>query len=199
MENDPFFDINDTSHLIWSTKLPHWHQDGKYVFVTFRLGDSLPQVLLDEYRADKETWIKTHPKPWTPVQEKEYYDKYVKVVDKWLDSNYGSCLLREESNRKIVENALHYYDGKKYDLLAFVVMPNHVHVLLQLFADENIVTIFRSIKSFSAKLINKQEHTTGRVWQSESYDRLIRDVDHLKHVFRYIYLNNPRLAWIKAL
>ena len=194
---NPFFDIRDVKHLRWGTKLPHWHQDGKYVFVTFRLADSIPQNKLLEYKEEKEMWLKRHPRPWDADIQQEYDQKFGKTIDKWLDNNYGSCVLRSEKNRKIVEDALHFFDGKRYHLKAFVVMPNHVHLFFQMIEGYPLEKVMRSLKSFTAKAINKELNREGRLWQSESYDHIVRDEDEYKHVLKYILSNNSELAWIK--
>ena len=190
----PYFDKHDCEHLRWATRLPHWHQDDKYVFVTFRLADSLPQAKLRVLQEEKELWIKKHPKPWDVEDENDYYDKFVSKIDEWLDSNYGECLLKYPQNRKITEDALLFFDGERYNLKAFVVMPNHVHLLMQLKKGINIENVMRSIKSFTAKQINKVMHRSGRLWQSEYFDRIIRSEDHYKNVLKYIVANDKSLA-----
>lgn len=198
-DNELFFDKSDFEHFEWGSHLPHWHQDGKYVFVTFRLHDSLPQEKLQWLCDEKESWLKQHPQPWNEKITKEYINKFGKAVDKWLDNNYGDCLLKKSSNRKIVEDALHFFDGERYNLIAFVVMPNHVHILMKLKEGQEMIEIMRSIKSFTAKKINKSEKRTGPVWQSESYDRLIRGQRHFENVVRYIIANNKDLAWVSPI
>ena len=195
-DNESFFDENDFEHFDWGTFLPHWHQDDKYVFVTFRLHDSLPQEKLQWLREEKESWLKQHSQPWDEKVTKEYINKFGKAVDKWLDNNYGNCLLKKQGNRKIVEDALLFFDGTRYDLVAFVVMPNHIHILMKLREGHELTEIMRSIKSYTAKKINENENSTGPVWQSESYDRLIRDQKHFENVVRYIIANNKKLAWV---
>lgn len=192
----PFFDESDFEHFDWGTFLPHWHQDGKYVFVTFRLYDSLPQEKLQQFREEKESWLKRHPQPWDKKVTKEYIKKFGKAADKWLDNGHGDCLLKKQSNRKIVEDALFHFNGDRYDLVAFVVMPNHVHILMKLKEGFELTEIMRSLKSYTAKEINKNEKKSGPVWQSESYDRLIRDQKHFENVIRYIIANNKDLAWV---
>ena len=195
-DNESFFDENDFEHFDWGTSLPHWHQDGKYVFVTFRLHDSLPQEKLQWLREEKENWLKLHPQPWNEKVTKEYINNFGKAVDKWLNNNYGNCLLKKQSNRKIVEDALFFFNGRRYDLVAFVVMPNHIHILMKLREGYELTEIMRSIKSYTAKKINDNENSTGPVWQSESYDRLIRDQKHFENVVSYIIANNKKLAWV---
>jgi REP element-mobilizing transposase RayT len=194
---NPYFDKHDFEHLRWATRLPHWHQDNKYVFVTFRLADSLPQAKLKILKEEKGIWLKKHPKPWDVEDENEYCDKFVSTIDKWLDSNYGKCLLKHPLNRKLIEDALLFFDGERYNLKAFVIMPNHVHLLMQLKEGFNLESVMRSLKSFTAKEINKVMHRTGRLWQSEYFDRIIRSEDHYKYALKYIVANDRSLAKVK--
>lgn len=161
-DNESFFNENDFDHFDCGTFLPHWHQDGKYVFVTFRLRDSLPQEKLQWLREEKESWLKQHPQPWNEKVTKEYINKFGKAVDKWLDNNYGNCLLKKQSNRKIVEDALLFFDGKRYDLVAFVVMPNHIHILMKLKEGHELTEIMRSIKSIQQRKSMKTRTTLVR-------------------------------------
>ena len=71
-DSELFFDKSDFEHFDWGTFLPHWHQDGKYVFITFRLYDSLPQKKLQWLRDERESWLKLHPQPWDKKTTKEY-------------------------------------------------------------------------------------------------------------------------------
>lgn len=193
----PYFDLQDVEHLHQASKLPHWHQDNKYVFITFRLFDSIPQKKLKELREEKDHWMKLHPKPWNEEERKEYIKRFASKIDKWLDNGYGKCLLKRPENRKIVEDALFYYNRTKYHLKAYVVMPNHVHILLQLFENQEMEAFMKSIKSYTAKKINQTEHRTGKVWQTESYDHLVRNEDNYKHILKYIQANDKDLAWIE--
>ena len=141
--------------------------------------------------------MKLHPKPWNEEERKEYIKRFASKIDKWLDNGYGNCLLKRPENRKIVEDALFYYNRTKYHLKAFVVMPNHVHILLQLFENQEMEAFVKSIKSYTAKKINQTEHRTGKVWQTESYDHLVRNEDNYKHILKYIQANDKDLAWIE--
>ena len=193
----PYYDKTDVEHLHWATRLPHWHQDYKYVFVTFRLVDSIPKEKIILFKEEKELWLKKHPKPWSDEVAKEYKIRFSLRIDKWLDNNYGNCILADAQNRKIVEDALFFFNDKRYHLKAFVVMPNHVHILMQLFNNSHIESVLKSIKSYTAKKINHVMNRNGRIWQAESFDRLIRNEDHYKSVLKYIIANNNRLAWVE--
>ena len=104
---------------------------------------------------------------------------------------HGSCILRIPFVRKIVADALEYFDGERYLLHSYVIMPNHVHVLVEPFGENKIGEILHSWKSFTANEINKQMGSSGAVWRRESYDRIIRDEEHYQNVLRYI-ADNPK-------
>ena len=171
--------------------LPHWHQDGKLQFVTFRLADSLPQERLKELKQGKESFLQQHPQPWDKETEALYYSRFGSKVDEWLDAGMGSCILRMPFVRKIVADALDHFDGERYVIHSCVIMPNHVHVLVEPFGENKIGEILHSWKSFTANEINKQIGSSGAVWCRESYDRIIRDEEHYQNVLRYI-ADNPK-------
>ena len=171
--------------------LPHGHQDGKLQFVTFRLADSLPQEKLDELEHDKESFVQQHPQPWDAETEARFYKLFGSKIDEWLDAGMGSCLLKFSDIRKIVCDALCFFDGERYRIHSYVVMPNHVHVLVEPFGENKIGEILHSWKSFTANEINKQMGSSGAVWRRESFDRIIRDEEHYQNVLRYIS-DNPK-------
>ena len=171
--------------------LPHWDQPEKFFFVTFRLADSIPQNVLEQLREVRETWLTQHPTPWDEKTEAEYYEKFYAFFEKFLDNAHGSCILKEERICRIVHGTLRHFDGIRYDLSCFVIMPNHVHILLKVNKNYKLPDILFSWKSFSAHAINKLRKTSGPVWQSESWDRIIRSRAHFERVFRYI-LDNPQ-------
>jgi len=110
--------------------LPHWRQTGCMYYVTFRLADSLPQTLLKQWQAERALWLKLNPRPWSVAVLREYAQRFQGPVEKWLDAGHGSCALRDPAKREVVAGALRHFDGERYALDAFVVMPNHVHALV---------------------------------------------------------------------
>ncbi len=120
----------------------------------------------------------------------EYSRLFEERVQNWLDAGYGECILQPETNRNLVESALLHFDGDRYFLHAFVVMPNHVHVLFTPDTGWSVSTILQSWKSFTAKRINALRGRTGTVWQKESWDRFIRNPRHFSRTVDYI-VNNP--------
>jgi leucyl-tRNA synthetase len=175
--------------------LPHWQQEAKEYFLTWRLADSLPQERLAEIEAARK---ERHQKQNTENSdadmdfEAELHDRQ----DRWLDEGSGSCVLRDKSIAQVVADALHHFDGQRYDLESYVIMPNHVHVLLTLKPEEDLSKILHSWKSFTAKEINKRTGLSGQLWQEETFDRLIRSEAHERFVKDYIW-ENPTRAGLK--
>jgi hypothetical protein len=112
-------------------RLPHWRQNGVAYFVTFRLADSLPQSLLEQWRDERAVWLRWHPPPWSPDEEREYEERFIDRIQEWLDAGLGACHLRRPDVRCRVERSLLHFDGKRYDIDAFVLMPNHLHAVIK--------------------------------------------------------------------
>jgi REP element-mobilizing transposase RayT len=174
-------------------RLPHWQQDGATYFLTFRLHDSIPSDILRQWREDRDIWLLEHPQPWSPETESEYHHRFSAAIDEHLDQGHGSCVLRECANASIVAQALQYFDTTRYLLHAWVIMPNHVHLLLSLAETTSLESIVASWKRFTAIQIHARNHTSGTLWQKDYFDRMIRDWEHFMHVARYIR-RNPNKA-----
>ncbi|WP_269539806.1 transposase [Cerasicoccus fimbriatus] len=114
-------------------------------------------------------------------------------METWLDAGMGSCLLSERPAIETVANARKHFDGKRYHLDHWVIMPNHVHLIVLPFINHALSDILHSWKSFTAKRLNRPSERAGAVWQSESYSRIIRDEAELRHYREYI-LENPNKA-----
>ncbi|MGN1218319.1 MAG: transposase, partial [Phocaeicola sp.] len=174
-------------------QLPHWHQNDCVQFVTFRLADSLPQSKLIEYKQIKDEWLAAHPKPWDDATQEEYDRIIGTKIDKWLDAGYGSCILQDGRIRKIVEDSILHFNGEKYNVHCYVIMPNHVHVLLSPIGDNLVQSIVGSWKKFSAHEINKRLNQTGSVWERESFDRMVRNNEDFDAKLNYIGANPKNL------
>jgi HsdR family type I site-specific deoxyribonuclease len=168
--------------------LPHRDKEGLIQFITFRLADSLPQEVLQKV----ENEIKNLSDTDKPIQKRIKYEQ-------WLDNGLGCCALAHPEMAQVVVEALKYHDGEKYDLLAWSVMPNHVHVLIK--ANSNLSRIIQSWKSFTGKwaLANDKKYNLGiakeaaEFWMPEYWDRFIRDEQHFNNTIKYI-LENPKKA-----
>ncbi len=130
--------------------LPHWEQEGCTYFVTFRLADSLPKRKMDGLQREKEVWLRHHPQPWSESDRNEQERRFVQKIQAWLDQGDGGCELKSPEIGGIVESALRYFDGQRYALDEFVIMPNHVHALFQPMEGQSLERTLHSWKSYSA-------------------------------------------------
>src|SRR6266487_1241973 len=176
--------------------LPHWELCDATYFVTFRLADAVPQDVLRRWKEELETWRKFHPEPWDAVTKYEYQKRFQEDREHWLDQGHGECLLKKSDVAAIVVNALQHFDRDRYVLDAFAVMPNHVHVLVRLAGGQTLADILHSWKSFSTKAINQLLERTGRLWQEESYDRIVLGWNELVRYRGYI-VRNPEKARLR--
>ncbi|MCU0444572.1 MAG: transposase [Microscillaceae bacterium] len=187
--------------------LPHYYPEGAKFFITFRLYDSIPQAILNELKADLEANIAEIIRQSPPEAQAQLIDKQRKkhflALDDYLDKvKNGPHYLQQAEVAQIVQEALHFRDGKLYDLLAYCVMSNHVHLVIdtgvQLEKSQpyhNLDKIMDSLKGFTAYQANRQLGRKGHFWQAESYDRVIRTQEELENIIRYV-LNNPVKAGI---
>lgn len=111
-------------------------------------------------------------------------------IDRYEDAGHGSCVLREPRVAAIVENAFLYFDRQRYGLIAWCVMPNHVHVMTEMYEGFTLSRVLHSWKSFTAKEINKVLKRRGQLWFEEYHDRYIRNERHFLSMVAYIE-NNP--------
>ena len=177
--------------------LPHWEQVGATYFVTFRLADAVPASLASQWRDELQNWRRFHPEPLDEKARKEYRRRFLQVREDWLDQGHGSCLLREPKAAAVVAEALRHFDSQRYHLDAFVIMPNHVHALVQPLPGHSLKEILRSWKSYSARQINKTLGRSGSVWTEESFDRIVRDWNALVKCRDYI-ARNPEKAHLRT-
>ena len=194
---------------IYRRNLPHWRQDGATYFVTFRLGDSIPEHVLHGWEIDRRTWLTAHGltpgldrAAWLqqyrqiPRVERERFERAeARRLFREVDKGHGCCALAKESVRQLVVEALHFFDGERCRTGDFTVMPNHVHWLVLPLPGHELEAVLQSIKRFTSGRIRKLEPRlgSGPVWQDESHDRLVRDRRELAATRRYI-AHNPQKA-----
>jgi len=184
--------------------LPHWYQPGVTYFVTFRSEDSVPQNLLRSWHARRDAWLRRHAldpsrDDWkaklreNPELDDEYHAVFTREFMDYLDRGFGACELRNATLAEIVARSLRHFDGERYHLGDFVVMPNHVHLLVCLLGTTEIERQCKSWKRFAAGEINRALSRSGRFWQEESFDHLVRSPEQFEHFQRYI-AENPSKA-----
>ena len=176
--------------------LPHWNKDSTACFATFRLADSLPQEKLLKLENERTEWLARHPQPWDNATAKDYFTTFDGTIQGWLDTGFGSCTLADDKCRQIVEDALWHFAGERYALYAYVVMPNHVHVLFMPADGWTLSETLMSWKRFTARKINEYMAKDGAFWQKESFDTLVRSPRHFQTIINYIKRNDPSKAWV---
>lgn len=187
----------DRELTIARRRLPHWTQDGATYFVTFRLADSVPLHLQRLWQDERDIWFQWHPQPWTNDVEADYRKRFTERMEDWLDSGMGECHLRDAHVRsKAVQHVVHF-DGARYDLDAFVLMPNHAHMLITPRMAFNLFEILGGIKGFSGSACNKLLGRKGApFWMEDSYNRIVRDGKELWAYREYIS-QNPAKAKLR--
>jgi putative transposase len=162
--------------------LPHFDRPGMVQSVTFRLADSLPQSLL----ADLEVELRGTATKLAGAERR-------KKIERWLDSGIGCCALAHPKLAELMQETLLKWDGDRYRLLAWCVMPNHVHALLETMA--TLAKIVQSWKSYTGRWAMRMNAELGlgipgdALWMRDYWDRFIRDETHFRNVLSYIEAN----------
>ncbi len=194
--SSPFFNPEADVHN-YSGWLPHWRQENKLYFITFRLADSVAQNQLHAWAAQKEIWGSHHPQPWDEKTWQEYHQRFTETMERMIDAGYGSCSLRIPAVTEVVEKAFHHFDGDRYQLGDYVIMPNHVHLLVRPAGGHAVEEILHSWKSFTAKQANAVLQRTGDFWRDEYFDHLVRSASQFEKFRNYIR-ENPIQARLKT-
>jgi REP element-mobilizing transposase RayT len=187
------FDPHDEVRMT-RRRRPHWRQPGVTYFITFRLADSLPQPLLRQWRHEQGIWLRLHPQPWRADEQREYEARFTGRIQEWLDAGMGACHMRRPAVRAEVERCLLRFDGNRYDIDAFVLMPNHVHAVIKLTPGFDLSTVLQGIKGVSANRCNKLLAHKSPFWMNESYDHIVRDAKEMTAFRNYIAGNPERAA-----
>ena len=204
-------DINVTER-----NLPHWFQAGAAIFVTFRCADSLPKEVLLRMERELHDWLKLNGLPialasskfesnakslvndqllskFSNSQKREFKMLRDRLLHHSLDECHGACLFKTQEIARVVADAILKFNGERYDLDSLVVMPNHVHTVVQFRDGYDFETIGQSWMRYTARVINKQIGRKGVLWQPEPFDHIIRTPDQFCYLQRYIK-DNPRRA-----
>ena len=178
---------------IYSRNLPHWRQDGATYFVTFNLADALPGAKKNELKAMRREWEYRHPPPRDETTWTAYARTVFAKAEKWMDSGYGRCWFRRPKYAAELKRAILHFHDRRYEIGCFVIMANHCHLVIRPFDSCELENEVGSMKSVTSQFINRAEALGGDLWQQESYDRIIRDEEHLYRVVQYVG-TNPRRA-----
>jgi putative transposase len=202
-----FFDPTQDVYIRYG-QLPHWEQPGATYFITWRTADSIPADVLRRWKVERAVWLRQHAIDPLAADWREQlrrlpraarHDYHVRFTAAWmdcLDECHGECVLRQAELSRIVAENLRYLDEREYLLAAFVVMPNHVHVLVQFPDEGQLGSRTKAWKHYTATKINARLGTRGRFWQKESFDRLVRSPEQFESLRSYIAAN-PQAAGLK--
>jgi REP element-mobilizing transposase RayT len=162
-------------HKLWHRRgyLPHFDGGAVTQAITFRLADSLPKEIYEALQTTVDGSSNRH-----------------RQLETIIDKGHGACLLKDPISANLVQDALRFFDGQRYRLIAWVIMPNHVHAMVEQMEGHRLGDIVRSWKRFTANQINKHQGTKGRIWAVDYFDRYVRDANHYENTIAYIE-NNP--------
>ena len=186
-------------------QLPHWFQPGIAYFVTFRTADSLPNEVVRQWLEERGRWLRAEGiDPQNPTwhqalrqlseqRRTAFHRQFSREFHRYLDAGHGECLLGRPDLSDIVAQSLLHFDGQRYHLGDFVVMPNHVHLLVGLLGDTDLQAQCYSWKKFTAGQINAKFGRKGHFWQGECFDHAVRDPEQYVKFQHYI-ADNPKRA-----
>ena len=176
--------------------------------MTFRLADSIPRMVLEQWLEERRAWYAM----WGLDEElsaEEYSSRYLSIPRTVrmaferqqivkplheLDKCHGSCIFRKKEYAEVLQSALQYFDHERLQCGDFVIMPNHVHWIVMPFPSFDLEKIMKTLKGVTSREVGKLNgDLRGHVWQAETYDRCIRDRDELVRIRRYIQ-RNPMVA-----
>ena len=183
--NEPLLGVRASRpHNAWHSRgyLPHLDQPDIIQSITFRLADSVPADVIAAWKSElalKGREVTSDPR-CAELRER---------IERYAGQGHGACWLRDERIAGQVEDALLHFDGVRYRLLSWVIMPNHVHALIETTPGFPLEAVVHSWKSFTAKQVNKILGRSGQVWEEDYFDRYIRDENHLSTVVDYIEQN----------
>jgi putative transposase len=153
--------------------LPHFDAPGVSQMVTFMLADSFPVKRRSE---------------WQPILEEPDASARRRKLETWLDRGHGECWLARAKVAQVVEQVLREGDGTDFGLRAWVLMPNHIHLVVDVWTLP-LSGLIKKWKGRSAQMANEVIRRAGRFWQQDYYDTVIRDSGHLSRAIRYAEQN----------
>jgi len=171
--------------------LPHHKKDGVSYFITFRLADTLPQSFIKQMKIQQLNLDR-------PSEIKRVHRERFKTIEEHLDKSYGTCWLKDPRIASTVQSALLHFNHVRYVLNAWVVMPNHVHVVLHPIGNNLLNKILHSLKGYSARESNRILDREGKpFWQRESFDHWIRDETEKQKCIQYTIMNPVKACLCK--
>jgi putative transposase len=199
----------DSTRRGWHTRgyMPHRDDTGLIQHVTVHLEDSLPKSAIERIELSLEN---------TSGEEHDTLRR--QRMHEWIVAGHGSCILQQPQIAEMVERVLHHFDDVRYELHAWVVMPNHIHILFQPINGWSLAKTIASWKKFTVRKIRdfeRGQRTANReirdpgcanlpigkrtsVWHQEYWDRYIRNKHHYEQTIHYIHQNPVKAGLVKC-
>ncbi|MFN0176957.1 MAG: REP-associated tyrosine transposase [Saprospiraceae bacterium] len=190
---------------IYHRKLPHFQPEEATFFVTFRLAGSIPMETIRQLKENYDLLQRSilEQKGLTEREKREriYVEqkRLFVATDVFLDTNpNGPYWLREKSIAEIVSEALQHRDGKLYNLHAYTIMPNHVHMMMTLMPNAPVLfKVMQDLKKFTGLHSNRSLGREGPFWEEESYDHVVRSEKEFYRIVNYILRNPVKAGLVK--
>jgi REP element-mobilizing transposase RayT len=185
--------------------LPHYQERDQIISLTWRLDGELPQQIKNSILEMQAIMAELKANPTGSVSNElhEEYSRKIMQYDEQLGKHPPTQIdLSAKKPAIIITTALHYYDTKLYDLHAYCVMPNHVHMLMKPktdYPDHQVLLsdIVRRIKSYTAKEIIKTGFDGHKVWRDDYFDRFIRNEKDYSNTVEYILYNPVKAGLVE--
>jgi REP element-mobilizing transposase RayT len=166
--------------------LPHF--DGREVpqFISLHLFDSVPASVVKRWKRELDV---SRAGPDRILLQRR--------IEKYLDQGYGAAFMKDRRVATMIQNVLLGFDGESYNLSAWVIMPNHIHMLATRFENFTLASIMQSFKSITSHKANRILDRHRQFWMKDYFDRYVRDREHLARTIRYIEENPVRAGLCK--
>lgn len=196
LDLNPNLDIPSLTISSGENLLPHWQCNGAIYHVSFRLADSVPQSVCEQWLRERENLIadaKQHDNEFSEETERKIRYLYSEQIERYLDMGHGRCHLRKAEIAKLVARSFTHFNNVRYRLHAWCIMPNHVHVIVEPIPDNDLSKIIHSWKSYTAHKANKILDLTGAFWRQDAYNHIIRSRKEYFFQIQYVW-ENPEKA-----
>jgi putative transposase len=198
--------------------LPPWFQVGVALFITFHAQDAIPHDVVMRMKQELEEWLSAtelpkelassffdakarnrerHFEAIGVLDRKEFRKRTDRLLHDALDECYGKCQLKCPDLARIVADTILYHNSSKYDLDCFVVMPNHVHAIVQFKVDGGLKLVGQSWMRYSARLINQHYGASGPFWQAAPIEHVIGSAEQFVYLQQYL-AGNPAKANLRS-
>jgi len=192
--------VSGSISAITSEHIVHWDLSAAIYHVAFHLADSVPTEQLMAWRTartDFEARARAEQRALTAEEVAEMRELYSQRIERYLSNGHGACVLREEGAAEAVRRTLEHDNGRRYELHAWTIMPNHVHVVVRCFAEEKMKEVVDTWKSVSAHGIVKAVGCSAPVWMPDHYSRIIRTAEEYARQIKYVW-GNPEAAGLQG-